>query len=523
LSIDQLVPVPSGVAMIRSEPDRLDERIRALSRSRAVLALLISKVDEELIPLKSKRNAHSPPCRLPDELLVRIFELAQIDECANDGWLSVETSLPEKGWWDVMTVCSRFRTVAVEAPQLWARFDPQWSIRWRDICLTRAQSWPLRFRRCVQDGSDASDARQLLEKGGHATIIFTELPGAPTWDDDKLEVLNTCSSLLRSLHIKYQTLSGWYASLPLAPPLLANFTNLSHLEVAVPSEIDDAFAFPPTLEWLYMRSFKISSHTDRLRRLFLGIPRLHHLEAVLGTSTTEHQSRADSGIPMTAMSHLQTLILMQCNTTVTHAIVHSIATPRHVLEIDLQCEVEEEGAVQKSMLADIWSYAHRFWTEVTGSARLPSVALKHWHSNTPDPWVWLVMSKSGDGMHPFDPSVLVEFGRYPLTSDDFLLPLVSKLEIIVLGTHHDLHYHNLHFQDERWPNLSRLLSLQTLSICVDLAWELIHDVQAWIGRQLQHPILVEFSPESTSWQYDHNDLPTLRWSQLSWQKFRNFH
>jgi hypothetical protein len=495
--------------MTVNSSDHLEERIRALSRSRDVLALLISRIDAELIPLKIQRNAQSPSHRIPDELLVRIFELVQLHDDADDGWISGETSLPEEGWWRVMSVCTRFRTVAVEAPELWTRFDQGWPEKWRDVCLQRAQSWPLRISVRITDWSSAVDARNLLENSGHAKLVLTELPGDSAWNAENLYVSEAPSPSLLSLMIDSDGPRD-SPTLTLVPPLFLCYTSLSHLRICVQSGIDDAFEFPPTLKWLYIREFSISSNLHRLRRLFQGIPDLRHFEAVVGAGTIQAHPGPEHETSTIEMPSLECLRLQYCDMDFTHAMLRTIATPQRVLKLSLNYE-PLEGApsvgyhhAQMAMSADVLAFAQRFWTQRTGSAQLPPVTLQDFQSGTSDPYTsFYVTIQGGEEEVPSSPTLAIDLGHCLFTMDNPLLPHVSKLELVGINAHR-----GPALDMEKWPALSRLSALRTLHIYGGLVWEFIDGIQSWADRQTQQPILVEFSEYAPNDQ----DLPTLRWS-----------
>jgi hypothetical protein len=106
--------------------DSIDDKIAQLSRSRAVLALLIAKIDGELTSLKTKRNAVSPLYRMPAEVLIYIMKLVQLSNCASNGWFSRldlphrdwKRIVPEHEWTRILAVSSHIRAVAVAAPEL---------------------------------------------------------------------------------------------------------------------------------------------------------------------------------------------------------------------------------------------------------------------------------------------------------------------------------------------------------------------------------------------------------------------
>jgi hypothetical protein len=266
--------------MIAHDPGWFDGQIHALSRTKAVLELLLRKTDAELISLKIQRNARSPPCRLPNELLIRIFALAQVQDYRTRGqMLLLEICMPLIGWWRVQGVCSRFHDVIVDAPELWTRFNAHWPEETRRLCLLRANGRPLRVLRPIMDASSASDACHLLQTSQEAALVFDHPCRAAAWAHAYLTVLHTHTSSLRSLGIRTDARCR-FPVLQLTPPLLAHFTHLSQLQIQAKIHIDDAFLFLPSLTLLSVEQCTISVRGDRVRRLFQGLPCLKHFEAL---------------------------------------------------------------------------------------------------------------------------------------------------------------------------------------------------------------------------------------------------
>jgi hypothetical protein len=100
--------------------------------------------------LKEERNRLVPVCRFPVEVLVRIFGHHQLTR-HRDGKDSIEQYLSENynnKWMGIMLVCRHFRSVAVNAPELWnILFSDEIesrSIKTRlDVCAARSGILPL--------------------------------------------------------------------------------------------------------------------------------------------------------------------------------------------------------------------------------------------------------------------------------------------------------------------------------------------------------------------------------------------
>jgi hypothetical protein len=284
--------------------DSIDDKIAQLSRSRAVLALLIAKIDGELISLKTKRNAVSPLYRMPAEVLIYIMKLVQLSNCASNGWFSRldlphrdwKRIVPEHEWTRILAVSSHIRAVAVAAPELWP-------IKWREVYIQRRGHYPLRIAYHITNKDRAVRTRSLLRRSryatSHAVLDFDEAGEGPGWSEEYLAVLRTQSKSLQFMTI--QSHRGPMAELTMTPGLLSGFGQLSHLNIELVRgvRVDDAFSFPSTLRALRLTEVIIPYNTDRLRALFGNLLRLEHLEI---TSVTSAWYRATRSVNQSAPS-----------------------------------------------------------------------------------------------------------------------------------------------------------------------------------------------------------------------------
>jgi hypothetical protein len=501
--------------MIAYDPGWFDGQIHALSRTKAVLELLIRKTDAELISLKIQRNARSPLCRLPNELLIRIFALAQLRDKIRGPLLPLERCMPAMGWWRVEGVCSRFRAVIVDAPELWTRFNAYWPEEARRLCLLRANGRPLRVLRPVKDTTTANDASLLLQTSQQAALVFTSSRGVAAWPDAYLSTLRAHTSSLQLLGIRTGSRCN-FPVLHLTPPLLAHFTHLSHLQIKTRILIDNAFSFPPSLKSLSIDEVIISVQLDRVRRLFQGLPSLEHFKALRCEYHDQLPvlQRHDSA-PVT-MPCLESLVLHLCGATFVRAVSQSITSPQRILEISALNfpGVNSDGLFHDKdaglgLVADIRAYAQRFWKQVTGSAHSPPVIVKDRFS---PPYTYCAVTMDiGQEQNSVGPSLLLEVAAYPLTPDDPFLPLVTKLVLSV-----DTENPVLALDEDKWPVVGRLSALHTLIIEAESPWELMHEVEAWATRRKQQrAVLVEFTPtfnEELDPAQEHLDRPKLQWT-----------
>jgi hypothetical protein len=117
----------------------------------------IEAMERQLLLLKQRRNSLVPVCRLPPELLARVFSIVQREDDPTDD----PTDDPDfafdrrvRGWPRVTRVCTHFRVVAIQTPMLWNVHDFNRPVStWRQLCLARAAGTPSCIR--IIDGRGA--------------------------------------------------------------------------------------------------------------------------------------------------------------------------------------------------------------------------------------------------------------------------------------------------------------------------------------------------------------------------------
>jgi hypothetical protein len=81
------------------------------------------ELKSKLLMLKRERNAFTPFCAVPDEIVGRILIALMIEPENPFGFFETDAFLSSPKWGRVMRVCSRIRTVALHTPQLWSIVD----------------------------------------------------------------------------------------------------------------------------------------------------------------------------------------------------------------------------------------------------------------------------------------------------------------------------------------------------------------------------------------------------------------
>jgi hypothetical protein len=119
----------------------------------------IAALETQILQLKSQRNGVTWICRLPSEILTRIFE--HIQDRRLGGPNEPRLSYIDTSWVRIMVVCQHFRAVAMGAPCLWnivVAVDRLFGIsdkakRWNDLCVARSGSATLDIIATVDHGA----------------------------------------------------------------------------------------------------------------------------------------------------------------------------------------------------------------------------------------------------------------------------------------------------------------------------------------------------------------------------------
>jgi hypothetical protein len=497
----------------------LKDRVVYLSRLRATLAVVIGKIDEELIPLKEAQNAPlSPMSRLPDDVLVRVLRFSQ-DWGGVEGLHSVSV-VPHLDWWRIMSVSTHFRKVILSSPTLWAALSSRWPRTWNMLCAKRAEDCLLRLFIDIASVSKVKAACHLLSRSKEAAIQFSPDKTTPGWNETYLHVLKASYPGLLSLKVEenYEL-----PSLTLAPPLLTLCTALSNLDI-MRSVVEDTFSFPPSLRRLCITGLHISTSTDRLRRLFAGLPLLEEFE-IHGTEDMHNSSVTiiDSLEPvieplvLLALSSLR-LYLDTAPMHLAHAISQVLDIPKRVLEISVTADAgasassAQQAAAELMMTRNLVEYTQRFWTRAARSSQLPSATLfDHGTDGCGTSHHYRVEIQGGDPEDAAGVSLCFHVTSELHPPSDVFLPLVTHFE--VMANTNEAH----RFND--WPPPGSLPALETM--CIELwdAWRAVDEIQRWVDKHAQqHPIVVQFEADdddlwpSLQWRTDCGPLKDINWS-----------
>jgi hypothetical protein len=483
--------------------------------------VVIDKIDEELIPLKEAQNAPlSLMSRLPDEVLVRVLRLSQ--DWGGVGGPHSGSVVPHLEWWRIMSVSTHFRKVILSSPTLWAALSSRWPRIWNMLCAKRAENCLLRLFIDIASVSKVKAACHLISRSQEAAIRFSPDKPTPEWNETYLRVLKASYPGLLTLKVEenYEL-----PSLTLVPPLLTLCTALSNLDI-MRSVVEDTFSFPPSLRRLCIAGLHISTSTDRIRRLFAGMPLLEEFE-IHGTEDMHNPS-------VTLISYLEPMIeplvlpalsslrlyLDTAPMQLAHVISQVLDVPKRVLEISVTADAggnaspAQEAVAELMMTSNLFDYTQRFWTRAARCSQLPSATLFDLGTDGHDTsHHYRVEVQGGDPEDAAGVSLCFHVTSELHPPSDVFLPLVTHFEVMA-NTNEGHRFHD-------WPPPGSLLALETM--CIELwdAWRAVDEIQVWVDKHAQqHPVVVQFEADdddlwpSLQWRTDCGPLKDIDWSNF---------
>ncbi|KZS89098.1 hypothetical protein SISNIDRAFT_459069 [Sistotremastrum niveocremeum HHB9708] len=240
-----------------------------------VLRSAVQKLSNTMAAFNRELNLRSPQGRLPDEMFSRIFEyhvegLIEDHEYINDQF----------EWRNILSVCSRWRSIAMNTPSIWSNINLAWGIPLVEQHMCLAVNAPLHFT--LRDGAELSTEQvdafaEMIPLNRHRVAgINIE------WDVETCPLRDFYSIILSTLSGSYPMLKTLVLSseaVHTAFPLQdSEFRNLQVLHL-------QNFRLPPTI-WLQcprLKSFTLEAefaleHPQPILDLLTQHPLLEELD-----------------------------------------------------------------------------------------------------------------------------------------------------------------------------------------------------------------------------------------------------
>lgn len=121
---------------------------------------------------RAHRNAHSPACRIPSEILARCFWfLGGIEkpDSATTTWryAGAAPSRPRLGWLKALHVCGHWRQVAISYPNLWAEIDFSLGPIWARTMVIQSKAVPITLNHHRLSDENQDVIRDILQHHAH--------------------------------------------------------------------------------------------------------------------------------------------------------------------------------------------------------------------------------------------------------------------------------------------------------------------------------------------------------------------
>ncbi|KAI9463936.1 hypothetical protein F5148DRAFT_1286004 [Russula earlei] len=185
----------------------------------------MAAIRRALRAIGTRRNALTPTCRIPTEILGEIFLFYQqasagpsILECANDSSARLTLKNTTLRWVPgVAHVCRHWRTVALEHPRLWSRVTLHLGREWASRMLALSKSSPITIALADPDPCEAS---MPLDPWGLPPVLAPRRAQL-----DPVDVLSQHLFHMQDLDLSACscTILPWVRLLETAAPLLESF------------------------------------------------------------------------------------------------------------------------------------------------------------------------------------------------------------------------------------------------------------------------------------------------------------
>jgi hypothetical protein len=347
-----------------------------------------STPSKALITLKKERNALTPICAAPDEIIVRILANLTNTSRSLDSFFRTEWSLPSREWLAGIAVCSRLWTIGLNSPELWSFLDGSASDKWLRTCMERAVTYPLKVSHIKNTPFFGPDTKELLSsvlrKATLAEIVFAF---------DRLGGQSFMNFLLNST----------FPSLP---------THLEHLQVSCTSGRSPSTFFLDgkcdNLVELSLTRFILVEHPTGSRLKHLKLDTIYHsnddyvpvlkwlrslplLEVLILEHTglrgnrnqgVDHEVRLKRPIsiqycnPKATMPFLRVLSLKEDLSTIWF-VLEALPVPSQALSITVAHEYHQHLYIpiqydSIGLQERVFAYVKRFWKQYTGRDLMPS-------------------------------------------------------------------------------------------------------------------------------------------------------
>jgi hypothetical protein len=370
----------------------LDARVAKLELSAADGS---SELKMPLIALKKQRNALTPFGAAPHEVIVRIFANLTHKLQSSDSFFETEIYSPSTEWLVAMTICSRIRTVVMNAPALWSFIDGSTRDEWIATSMKHAGRHPLKlFSLRMSPETDADHiqlASSLLSNASLADIrCYTDQSGNATTTRHWLQ--HTFPPLSSSLQYLCMTFYGNIS--PTTSFLDGKCDNLVELSLSKFALLKEHPACPRLQRLKLKKMYLANRGYEPIMEWLRSLPLLE----VLFLERTGTRLRGDLGLEQSSsrehttqitMPHLRVLSIKE-NVWTTNALLEALPSPSQSLAVTIigkfSLEIDDDGdrhltfplalkSPPTGLPEMVFTHVQRFWKEKIGLDSGPLYAM----------------------------------------------------------------------------------------------------------------------------------------------------
>jgi hypothetical protein len=470
------------------------------------------KRDREIARLKVKRNIKrnmlSPIYRLPEEILVHILVFVQGRHDAPSIFDTLKTffgitctAARQPAWRHALWTCSRFHSVALSHPELWAHVDTRWPQRWVNLCIKRAGEYPLTLNSHVTDKASAVLTTSWLRKSqdaiihiddyesawAEATGALLEIPCPPLrwltiknsrnrkWTLTRNFLAGQCSSLLRlsikEVHMEYI-------------PDLPDLRSLRAVASTLPLRWGEARGLL-NLRYLRLEMCMLPFHSGQGVPFLKSMPLLEEVEMLRLKDNPNIVANDLTAYTRVMLPHLIRLHITGPIKTV-WLIVRVLPCPKKKLNMGVSSSSIDSHAALR-LTEDILMYAKRFWNFVSGNRglQLPAAFLQSRPMDSKGFSRIHIELADRRGVLSREAVFSVTMLSKPIAPWEAFLPLVTEASIDVDSSP----------LESIWPVLDGVTKLKKLNVWSREPRTLMVIMQLWANeraKQGRSPVTIEF-------------------------------
>jgi hypothetical protein len=361
------------------ESPSISDQITLADERIASLELEIARLQTRVTDMKKSRNSLTPFCRLPSEILGRIFLHTQVPTRPNQNQAIQHESLYDFGynpaWEKAMSTCSHIYSICSTTPELWAYIHLSWSKSKIERYVSRLKDVNLTFLWGGRVDEDKRDATNDLDVG-LASACFRQASAAKLKIlyhvrheiERIINVINQSAPRLLSLHLDLDNNDVEHLGLH----LLSQYPSLTELSFAHLGLRRSINAPLPLLSRLHINTLLIDYHLHPLLDTIKQTPNLTELvlEYIWSRNEQEHRDVAPrDGLNLVHLCKLE----LSGSYNAVHTLFMALSPRMPVLQnMQIHPLCPDADHITRRMSSDIFRKTMKIWSSISSRPLPPA-------------------------------------------------------------------------------------------------------------------------------------------------------